>query len=224
MPRELAAEAAVHWRGDELVKAVATMLGESLGFVGAWHDNLEADGKTVTSRDCGVMQISIPAHDIGTSIERALRTASESPEVNLDPKVYLPILHYNLVRGRALYDQPWSGKAGIRLWQPWNAYTDGWATFPGWWVWAQPSLDHWAPTGRYIHRAIVGVANYHLLIAEDMNQDQARTYAQAAAKRFGVLGVLGSLPRGVYWCSIPPCPTVPPTDKVGPRPVPNEGV
>ena len=58
MPRDLAAEASVYWGGVGLVKATATAIGESHLYLGAWHDNADAEGH-VHSRDCGVFQINV---------------------------------------------------------------------------------------------------------------------------------------------------------------------
>ena len=56
---------------DELFMSVAVCLAESQGYDHAYNDNLAADG-TVKSRDCGMMQINIPASSIGTNVENDL--------------------------------------------------------------------------------------------------------------------------------------------------------
>lgn len=183
LPREVAA--LLHdtgWRDENLIKMTATILGESNGSVGAWHDNFDKAGSLV-SRDCGLGQVSIPAVKVGTNEETRLRT---------DPL-------YNLQRCRELWEAPWPSPTGIRMFQPWVAYRSGWATFAEWWVYTAAEPRRWAATGRYIHRATVGVANFY-------------------AERRGLKPVpLVSLP------SPPPKPTEPPYDGVGPRPKPNDG-
>lgn len=224
LPRELAAELHFKWPGDELPKAVAVSLGESQGFIGAWHDNLNDQGDAL-SRDCGFIQINIPASEIGTDAEFAYRTDSA------DPDVYGPVVRNGVVRARALFDTPQRRAKNLpqtRRWQPWVAYTTGLATFPEWWVWHQ-DVNHnpigpWIATGRYIHRGFVGVANYHLLIAQDKTPDEAVEYARTQATRFHVSGTLGYVNGIVKWVGVPAKPTSPPADGVGPRPVPNDGI
>ena len=227
MPRDFAAAASKHWGGIGLVKATATALGESHLYLGAWHDNL-SNGGEVTSRDCGVFQINVPVRDgqPGTqdppnAEEAALRTPST------DPVVWKPVLANSIEAALKLYNQPWSrdGKPGIRQWQPWYAYTEGWATFPEWWVWhVTPEPPHWFYTGRYIQKALVGVANFHFLIAKDTNAPGALALARQYASLFKVKGTLAVDPaKGVYWEAVPPKPTAPPADGIGPRPKPNDG-
>ena len=220
LPREIAELCAPYWGGAGLVKAVATCLGESHGSIGAWHDNLDDSGK-IKSRDCGIFQVNIPARAVGTADEDNLRTES------MDPMIWRPVAEGNVAEAHNLYNQPWTrnDKPAKREWQPWVAYTTGWATFPEWWVWARPTLDHWAATGRYVQQAIVGVANYHLLIAKDRNPEQAVFQASQFQKTFKVKGELGyDSDRGVVkWMSHPSKPAEPPADGIGPRPRPNDG-
>jgi hypothetical protein len=212
-PREVAAHAAKFWTGVELVKAVATFLGESQGSLGAYNDNMSADG-ALFSRDCGLAQINLQARLVGKPEEARLRTTST------DPADFEPVIAANLKPARALYDAPWKreGKLDKRRWQPWYAYSQGWATFPEWWIWARPWLDHWAPTGRYIQQAIVGVANYRLLMKNDLDGPGALSLAQKHAAAFGVPGQLDLREKGIYWRSRPrkrrPCP---PTGSAGDR-------
>jgi hypothetical protein len=216
MPRQVADHAALHWRGHELVKAVATALAESQGCAGAWHDNLDQQG-VVVSRDCGVWQINIPESDIGSAIEFQLRS------VDPDPKVYGPVVTYNAYNAYVLYEQAWTrdGLPDKRRWQPWVSYTEGWATFAAWWQWH--GLNGWAPTGRYLQRAIAGVANYHLVIAQNKTLEEALIYATDEAAHWGVAGTVYAEDGIVKW-NVPPEPSAPPANGVGPEPVPNDGV
>src|SRR3982751_130996 len=201
---------------------VATTLGESAGYIGAWHDN-EDDSGNVTSRDCGGMQVNIAARFIGTSVESALRTES------LDPVEYMKVLEHNIDAGFDLYSQPWKrdGKDDIRRWQPWVAYTTGWATFPHAWVWHQEDgnpVGPWMPTGRYIYRAIAGQMNRHILITKDWTPNRALRYAEEYADFFGIKDATPMLSSGVVSFKFNPKPASPPSDGVGPRPVVNNGV
>jgi hypothetical protein len=221
MQREIVDFVAPLWPTSK-VKGTAVSLGESKGSLGAYNDNL--DGDFLVSRDCGAMQINIPASAIGTELENSLRTAST------DPVVYVPVAEHNFRVGRALYDQPMTrdGKPGWRRWQPWVAYTSGWAMFPEWWVWHQVNgvpAGPWMPSGRFVQQAIRAVANWHLLIAKDMDVKAALAEAERLAEKFNVTtGILDySVRNAVFW-HIPPHPTSPPLDGVGPRPVPNDGL
>lgn len=220
LPREIAELGRSHWKNWELVKMVATALGESAGYVGAWHDNGDA---TVTSRDCGLMQINIQARDIGTPTEEMLRTES------LDRVVYWSTATANAAAAYRLYEQPWvrpGDDEPIRRWQPWVAYTTGWATFPGFWIWHQLNgkpIGPWLPTGRYLQQAIAGVANFHHMTRQDMTLEGALAYARAGAQHFGVTADLHAR-RGYVAFTVPEKPEAPPKDGVGPRPVPNNGV
>src|ERR1051326_1341823 len=101
-PREIVSHVAGHWPNSK-VKAVATALGESAGFIGAWHDNMEPpDNITVLSRDCGLFQINIENKYIGTTVEDNLRTEST------DPAVYEPIARNNTDAAYRLYETPWT--------------------------------------------------------------------------------------------------------------------
>jgi|SRR5215831_1576430 len=72
-PRELAELAynAGVKDANTLSLMVMICLAESQGFEEAFNDNLDSTGK-VTSRDCGLWQINIPASQIGTQTEMAL--------------------------------------------------------------------------------------------------------------------------------------------------------
>ena len=159
------------------------------------------------------MQININASEIGTAAEEALMTSSR------DPNVWLPIVNANIAAGRRLYES--------RKWEPWFAYTFGWATFPAWWTWHQENgkaIGPWMKTGRYLQRALVGVANFHHLTAQDMTLAQAVKLADSLAAHFKVQGKVGPVKNEVYWTQVPPKPSVPPADGLGPRPVPNNGL
>ncbi len=219
-PRNIAVAGAPHWHGRELVKMVATVGSESLGYIGAWHDNVDNAGKT-TSRDCGLMQISIPFRQVGTGTEWSLRTESK------EEAEWQKVLKLNVLTGYKLYEQPWT-LGDIRRWQPWHGYTSGWATFPEWWIWHQDA-DHnptgpWMPTGRYLMRAISGVANYHLLVKKDMTEKQAIDWAILEAAHWGIQGMIGIRGGYIGWSAFPTKPVKPPKDGIGPRPVQNEGI
>jgi len=223
MPREIAEVArAQGWFDHELTKAIATALAESKGSLGAWHDNYESDGTTLRSRDCGLYQINIPASKVGTDYENNLRTDS------MDEEVWRPVLVANVERARALYDTRWTGNRK-RRWQPWVAYTTGWATFPEWWVWRHDAdkqpVGPWVKTGRYLMKAIAGQVNYRIF-NEDWTSETGLDFARKLAAHFGV--TQGELYIGnnllIGWRKLPPIPTEPPTDGRGPRPVPNDGV
>ncbi len=191
-------------------------------------ENHPPESLVITSRDCGLYQINIPAERIGTYTEDMLRTES------LDPAVYEPVMRTNLARARALYDADWvrDGKVDKRLWQAWVAYNSGWATFPEFWVWRQDA-DHnpvgpWVKTGRYIQRAISAQMNYHILIVKDWTVENALYYGKRYAQHFNVKAPLKASKETPGHPSIvgfvtPEEPTEPPADGVGPRPVPNDG-
>lgn len=224
IPREIAHQAKAHWANYELTKAIAVALGESAGTLGAYHDNEDAHGN-VTSRDCGLYQINISFPKIGTEAEFELRTES------LDPIEYEPVMLNNLERARALYDSPWlrDGERATRLWQPWVAYTQGWATFPEFWIWHQDAeknpVGPWVKTGRYIQRAISGQMNFHLQILKDWTAEQALFYGKRYAKHFNVNAELRLSKKEPFIVGFdtPPIPTEPPADGVGPRPQENDG-
>jgi len=124
------------WRDLHLIEAVAVCLSESGGYPHAWHDNLADDG-SVKSRDVGLFQINIPADQIGTDSESHL---------------YDPV--FNVSVARDYYER--------RGWQPWYGYTNGYAMATEWWHWSE-SKQAWVAPGRYLHRAIRGVANFFAL-------------------------------------------------------------
>lgn len=178
---------ALGFRDLDLVEMVATILGESQGYTEAYNDNVDSRGR-VLSRDVGLGQINIRARDIGTARER---------------KLYDP--DYNLREVKRMFDTR-ETLVKRRRFNPWYAFTKGWATFPGWWIYTSKEASertgqprHWAPTGRYLHKAVVGVANFY-----------ARHY--------------GLTPRPFLDLpEEPPVPRKPPLNKVGPRPVENDG-
>lgn len=215
LPREIAALGHdAYWTDDvHLTKMVATALGESAGYVGANHLN----GTPPTSEDCGLMQINIAGPEIGGPVEAALMTNSH------DPAIWTPVAEANVARAARLYAE--------RHWQPWVAYTTGWATFPEWWVWHQNAqgkpIGPWLQTGRYIQRALIGVANYHLVIAKDLTPLKGLELARSLATHFGVKGEIKTTglldERIVGWSEIPVRPVAPPLDGFGPRPTENSG-
>ena len=218
MPRVIAEHCHEYWQNYELTKAVATALGESAGSLGAWNDNLDGTG-AIKTRDCGLFQINIPAVRVGTYVEEALRTDS------LDPEVFMPVLSNNIEAALRLYNTQ-RDRWRTRLWQPWVAYTTGWATFPEWWVWRHVDgvpTGPWVATGRYIYKAIAGQMNYHIVILKDWTPDVALSYAKRYMDKFGVDS--GSLreKEGILQWMIPSMPSEPPVDGVGPRPIPNDG-
>jgi hypothetical protein len=72
----LAYAAGIH-DAHRLVVAVAIALAESQGDDRAFNDNLDQAGN-VTSRDCGIWQINIPASEIGTAAEENLYSFAEN--------------------------------------------------------------------------------------------------------------------------------------------------
>lgn len=210
--RDVAALAAAHWHDADLVKIIATLIAESYLFLGAYHDNLGPDGK-ITSRDCGIGQVNVPASAIGSAEELKLRVDAA----------------YNLERCWALWSSPMTraGKMDKRRFEPWVAFSSGWATFGEAWVWHQQDgkpTGPWVKTGRAIHQAIRGVANYHFFIKQDLDLLHAQNLAQQYADQFKVKGVLRvNSADGVYW-EYPKAPSSPPADGIGPRPVGNQGL
>lgn len=225
MPRTIGGECyrLTDWRGYELTKAIAVSLGESAGTLGAWHDNLDDSGH-VSSRDCGLYQINIPASLIGTSYEEDLRTES------LEEEIYQPVLENNIAAALAKYNAPWTrdGKSSKRYWQPWVAYTSGWATFPHAWTWKQTAGEPtgpWQATGRYIYRAIAGQMNMHVVIQKDWTVESALFYGKRYAAHFGITDAqLFIMKTDIVGWHYPPAPSSPPADGIGPRPVPNNGI
>jgi len=215
-PREVVDLVNEQWPQNR-VKATAVILAESQGFVGAYHLNFAPDGATLLSEDCGLMQINVNAKDIPSPREERLFTDAA----------------YNVAEGRQLYDAPMTrdGKPDKRRFQPWVAYTSGWATFPEFWTWHQENgvpVGPWVPTGRYIQKAIAGVANWHQIIAETMTAAEALAFAEVMGGRFGVpvLPVLVTQKTTGFRLvtfTAPRRPAAPPADGVGPRPVPNSG-
>lgn len=129
-PRELAHLCSdIGFRGENLVKAVATCLSESQGYDEAYHDNVDDNGKLL-SRDVGIFQINIPARMIGSSYERDLVRPSYNARIAyrmwqdrgfqpwhgytkgiaLDPKAKGQYIH-KAIEGVANY---WAWKYGIR--------------------------------------------------------------------------------------------------------------
>lgn len=220
MPREIGAACHPFWQNYELTKAIATTLAESTGALGAYHDNYaDAAMMILASRDCGLFQKNIPASAVGTPLEFELRTESHVEDI------WTPVLAANVKAAAQLYNAPWTGGTR-RHWQPWVAYTTGWATFPEWWVWHQDAdgkpIGPWNPTGRYIQRAIAGQMNMHVVIEKDMTAEQALSLSARYLDHFGVKGAL-YVESGILKWKVPPKPAHPPADGIGPRPVANDG-
>lgn len=100
-PREIADLAESHGFTEAmpLATAIAVCFAESQARDHSYNDNIGGEGQTL-SRDCGLMQINIPAANIGTSVEANLY----DPDINM--------------------------QAAIRLWkmrgfEPWASYTSG---------------------------------------------------------------------------------------------------
>lgn len=218
MPRTIAELCHPHWQNYELTKAIATALGESGGYVGAYHDNLDGNGD-LKSRDCGLFQINIPAVRVGTYVEEALWTD------RFEDENWKPVAVNNVLAAERLYNSP-VDRWRTRLWQPWYAYTLGWATFPEAWVWkhvnGQP-VGPWVPTGRYIHKAIAGQMNYHVVTLKDWTVEKALYYSARYTEKFGITQGGLVVKQGILQWVYPPKPMAPPADGVGPRPVPNDG-
>jgi hypothetical protein len=227
MARDLAHEARKYWRNYELTKAVATAVAESHLFLGAFHDNLDAEG-AVLSRDCGVYEFNIPAADIGTPVEFQYRTLAT------DPADYMPVLVHSVETAHEYYLSPWQrdGHKDFRRWQAWAAYTSGWATFPHSWVWHHDAdgngVGPWVKTGRYIYAAIAGQMNNMSINEKLWTPEQALVYAVKYAAHFGITDAQPVLTtdkngnRIVSWI-YPHAPLTPPADGSGPYPAPNDG-
>src|SRR5690348_16854579 len=73
LARDVAALAYKHgWNNvDNLITTVAICFAESDAYDDAWHDNAN-DAGDVVSRDVGLMQVNIPASQIGTQVEHDL--------------------------------------------------------------------------------------------------------------------------------------------------------
>jgi hypothetical protein len=219
-PRAMVGVITQYWPNQK-VKALATAIAESHLYVGAWHDNLDTFDALI-SRDCGVFQINLSRYYVGTPVEDQLRTSSR------DPNVYGPVVANNVRAAYRLWASPWvrNGKPDYRRWQAWVAYGTGWAMFGEAWVWHQDNgvpVGPWVATGRYLHQAIRGVANYYI-VNSLMTESEALREAERLATQYGAKGELRfSDQKLVYWV-FPPKPTAPPADGVGPRPIPNNGV
>ncbi len=166
------------------------------------------------SRDCGIMQINIPWREVGTAREEQLRTTSS------DRDTYMRVALNNLRAAADLYRQAWTG-GRRREWQPWVAYTTGWALYPEAWVWSRVTPGTWVATGRYLHKAIRGVANAHWKLG-NLSLAGAHAEAERLAGIFGITrgDLLRDETRGVYW-RYPPKPTQPGTAADYPKP--NDG-
>ena len=74
---------------------------------------------------------------------------------------------------------------GVRQLQPWVAYTSGWALYPEAWAWSKVLPDTWVATGRYLHKAIRGVANYHYKAGHTSLQESLHV-AEALADQYRI--------------------------------------
>jgi len=72
----------------------------------------------------------------------------------------------NLSRARSLYDR--------RGWQPWYGFTNGYATSTKWY------REDGKPSGRYLHRALRGVANFY---AEQMGMEPVPLFKRLTAPK-----------------------------------------
>lgn len=178
----------------------------------------------VVSKDCGLFQISISASRINSGVEANLRTDAT------DEDEFMMVARENIEAAYRKWTEPWTrnGKSDYRRWQPWFGYTDGWAMFPEAWIWHQLDgvpVGPWQATGRYLHKAIRGVANWHLLVAKDMDSKGALAEGERLATNYGVEhGDLFYHPKSFVTWKYPPIPPNPPSDGVGPRPAKNSGV
>jgi hypothetical protein len=228
MPRDHAHKARAHWKNYELTKAVATAIAESHLYLGAYHDNLLADG-SVGSRDCGVYEFNIPASQIGTLAEDALRTEL------LDPTIYEPVWDHSVSLAWDYYNSPWTrnGHNDIRRWQAWAAYTTGWATFPHSWVWHHDAdgngVGPWVPTGRYIFKAIAGQMNNMIVNEKLWTPEVALGFGDKYAAHFGIQDGstlffrTDNFGNQILDWHYPAKPDSPPADGSGPYPVDNDG-
>lgn len=142
MPREIASLCYRHGWTDtkDLVVAVAVCLSESNGYPRAWNDNV-VDG-VVKSRDLGLFQLNHPAKVIGTAAEE---------------NMYIP--GWNVQAARQHYLRAIDYYGADFGWKPWYGWLDGYATDPAWWVKSRKT-GRWFKPGRYLHRALRGVANF----------------------------------------------------------------
>lgn len=168
----------------------------------------------IASRDCGLFEINIPGRDIGTSIEYELRTES------LVPDVANRVALANMRAAANLYRQRWSSRE-FREWQAWVAVLTGWAFYTEAYVWSKVVENTWVATGRYLHKAIRGVANMHWKSGHVFLMG-ALSVAEDLASLYGIeKGDLWVDPahqeRGVQW-RYPPKPTEPGTDADYPKP------
>ncbi len=178
----------------------------------------------IVSRDCGDFQINIQARDINSAYEFTLRTESK------DLDWYSPVIRNNCKAAYTLWSQPWTrnGKSDFRRWQPWVAYTSGWAMYPEAWAWHRDAdgnaVGPWVPSGRYLHKAIRGVANWYLYNVKTMTSDEALAEGKRLAAQYGITrGYLTyNSKNGVYWV-YPPAPENAPTDAAMGYPVKNNG-
>ncbi len=244
------------WHDIDLIKITGTALGECRGSVGAFNLNAvpasavlardwqgpdwkvrlasDVDKDTgvlladtvyaaknvgpnvlvVPGKDCGLLQINIDVRKMGTEYEHRLL---HEPD-------------FNAHEGRLLFDEPGPNN-GKRRFGPWVAYTSGWVMFPEWWTWHQKDdipVGPWVPTGRFVHRAVRGWANFQV-----MNRGLLLPIALEAANRhatkFGIKGAVlveGKFPElaAIDWTPVPYKPLLPPADGIGPRPKKNTGM
>lgn len=185
MAREICPYVEHHWP-NQRIKGVATSLGESHGRLGAYNDNHDETGITV-SRDCGPMQDNIVARYIDTLTEWSLRTLSSDP-VEIDR-----VMKSNMLWAYQLWSTMSDfrdGKRDYRRWRPWVADTSGWAWHPRCYVWHRDidknPVGPWVKTGEYLQKAIRGVANYDHLTKKKSAKD-VLAWVEVQCQNFGIL-------------------------------------
>jgi hypothetical protein len=83
----------------------------------------------------------------------------------------------------------------------------------------------WVPTGRYIHRAIAGQMNFHIVIKKDMSAESAlKALNRYYLPHFAITEADFSIVNGIISVKYAPAPKEKPSDGVGPRPKRNDGV
>lgn len=231
MGRDVIAHGVAEFFPNRKAEAEAVIEAESHRSVAAWHDNIDEHG-VWTSRDLGLGQISAPARLCSPDPYKPSAAELKLRTFDKDPAVYLPVVRRNIEAMRGLYAGPWvfgDGKHEPRQWQPWVAYTSGWALYPEAWCWHHDAVSGkpfgpWVATGRYLHKAIRAVANWHLLVEKDMGSNEALHEAERLADVYGITrGVLSyDKAKWVYW-TFPLAPPEPPANPADAYPKRNDG-
>lgn len=211
----------VHPFANRKVEALAVALAETGGTlsVGAWHDNLNKDG-LLSSRDQGLMQINLPASQCSPDPHEPSDLESRIRIFSSDPAVYLAATVANLKRAADLYVSPWPHR-WFREWGAWVAATDGWAFYPEAWVSSRVHPGLWVPTGRYLHKAIRGVANAHwvagrLTLNEALHEGERLAAFYGITKGYLFVDLVHHTDRGVQW-HYPDMPTEPWSEDAYPK-------